>query len=429
MKDTAESTIGQGPEESSDSVDKKTINEEESGNGQAGDPLSHFFSFLRAQGKRHGPIPASARFAFQGLLVFAGMAVIILLFGRDVMAGPAIVIMALFAAIIVYSADRNKRLVGVVIFLMFGVGSSWMFQPKGAQVSVDPKPVDPYSTELSTQVVLRGTIFYDTTLIPIPNARVWVEANLEEDTTSEGGVFELTTQTADIGPDSGVTFFVKESGPPLPVRGKIEQGRIRLHPKIPVPAQRIAHLAKTENTAAAHAQTNGYVRVIIDSVRTVIDGTAGASNWRFLIMIGRNDTVRVNRAGYVDKPRQNVALLRTEQVVTMSGSDTLWIRIQGKRFRLFDSRFAWGARPVIPTLLSPDSIYRFKMPVAVEEDSTAGLFHFYFTVRRVEDDSRASSRPSLNRPKEGRRQGVESGYGTRRAQIRSPILERLGAGV
>lgn len=129
-------------------------------------------------------------------------------------------------------------------------------------------------------------------------------------------------------------------------------------------------------------QDTTYVRIDLHTVVTEHDGTPGASAWEFMLMTNR-DTLRLNRTAYEDRQGENVMLAPAFVVARVVSGERVWVEVEGRRYRFFDSRQASGRTWIDLTRLPAGQQHKFSLPVSVATTPRAGRFTFNFRVTRL----------------------------------------------
>jgi hypothetical protein len=135
---------------------------------------------------------------------------------------------------------------------------------------------------------------------------------------------------------------------------------------------------KAQEAFAAPAKARRVLRLKLDKIRVVEDGSAGPTGWTFEVRAGGKSFTLPNR-NYTDRPNQNEYALTAGDGAAMEldaeGKAPAIIEVSGRRSSGGDT--AVGSRPIDPA--------RGTMLVEVKNASTAsrGSFTFSFSVAAV----------------------------------------------
>lgn len=347
----------------------------------ASNPLSALLDFF---GRVLEVIPKSKgkQLGVLGLVILAALAAVVLAQpGTDPESGQiAVVVLSLVAGLVVLVTSTRNGIPAALAVFAFGLAAAYLVFP----------PAPPPAPQENLRVA--GNVRYRNSNAGVEGAQVTVEGFGESTTTRDGnGYFEF---------ENGIPpHIVKNTGDSLifMVRHAIIE-EFRTAPRGPFrffvtpPESPVAAADPSGGPARAWwAQSQRAlprelppVRVILDSIRTLQDGTAGWSTWAFEVEVDGHDQLDLPHGQYSDEAGRSLVLLGREVKLRRAPGETIQITVEGTRNKYFFGRHqAKGSKTIALARLEAEVPVPVLIPVHVTRERKEGDFLFYFTVVRI----------------------------------------------
>lgn len=240
---------------------------------------------------------------------------------------------------------------------------------------------------------------------PIVRALVSIDGNATTDTTNDLGLFSLTVPRSIVAQheekyNGNVAFhvFVPQ---PVKLRADVEHPPVvlRLEPG----ASSLGALPKLYSTVAflfheERAQQDDLVtvRVIVDSVRVLQDGSIGSTRWKFGVKAnGRDELLNLDARSYSDNSGENVVTAAEEGIALVQPRSKLRLLISGNRWAFFSTKWAYGWSHTIDLArIAPNTPFRTSAAVTARDGNQQGSFIFYFTILPIDANRANAPKPS-----------------------------------
>ena len=367
-------------------------------------PIYLFHAILRSINK----LPPKARPGLIGVVVWVmlSLGALKVIGGTD--AVMAITVMGLGAAIVVIATAPPRYARHYVAFLLvFCLLIAWLNRkPRYADKVIPAKRLEAVSEADSEKVASRaspddstlvsGNVRYRGSNVAVAGAFVDVEGYAAgSDTTDGKGYFEINVPRRIIqlhgdsvtlaislsdtvthmfsAPFAGRSLAVALEPPPAPVAAgaSAEAGRAMLTAFPEAPGSALA----------ASAQEGLRARVVLDSVKTLHDGTAGSTWWRFDLNVNGVHEITIPQRSYDRRREKNLLYLGGEVTIVVPQNARLSLHMRGLRDAWIGVHQANGYAHIDGATLQPEQPVRGQILVR-SEDPDDGDFIFYYTVVR-----------------------------------------------
>jgi hypothetical protein len=364
-------------------------------------------------------LPPRARPGLLGLILYMllSMAILGIFDGKD--ASIALGVLGIGGAIVVIATVGRSATLYVVILLAFCMFIIYLNRrPPVADTVI--KAHEPVESEVKTpgvvpkmtgddSALIAGNVRYRTTNAAVQGAFVDVEGyGAGSDTTDAKGYFEirvprriitlhrdsvtlaiLTTQTTMFtAPFDGRPYGITVEPPAAPVASvpPLANGRATLALRLESPG---AHPAGS----AGKGEQDGFrARLVLDSVKTLHDGSASDTYWRFDLNVNSLHAITIRQRAYDRRAGKNLLHLGGEvTIVVPQASPRLSLHIRGLRDAFIGVHQVNGHTEVEGQSLQPEQPVSGAVLVRGDNPNN-GEFVFYYTlVRRGIPNIRANA--------------------------------------
>lgn len=361
-------------------------------------------------------VPPKSRAGLIGVVLYVVLSVAVMKLLAGTAAEVVIGVLGLAGALTVIATGGkdvytalNAALLLAFCWLLLG-----HIRPVPPAPSAETRVVRPDTTTRSDSVMVSGNVRYAGSNDPVRGAFVDVDGyGGRSDTTSESGYFEIRVpqwivkQRSDsvtlairtptrtdmvVRPMRDAPFRIAVAPPPsVPMAPATRFG-----PDGSAPAARLASFASLP--AAALAQGRIDARFILDSVKTLHDGTSGGTWWRFEVRVNDAPALSIPQRTYDRTPRSSVLRLGGEVPLAIS-SDPVSIQILGLRDAIIGVHQIVGQGWIHGAQLRPEQPVPYQLRVVHEKDRDKGEFIFYYTVIRRGTPSAGASHPAEATPR------------------------------
>lgn len=296
-------------------------------------------------------------------------------------AHTGILVLALVGAIalLLVIPRQIQAIIGAVAVLLFGLAASYRDGP--SLPVAQPVAPDARSRE---KVAVEGWVRIQGSAAPVPGAIVQILNHATEDTTDGTGYFRLEVERYKLKGDT--------------VWGRVRTDTlIRFHHTpvgeeftVPVPPRRTAavrtaggELARLAALRVQDTSRTASLRFILDSIRTLHDGSSGPSTWTFTVNVNDTSRIRLGRASYDKSRDQGVLLVGGETQVEAPEGMPLSLEVSGTRDGWFFLQYrARGVRSFPPEAIPAGGRVPVELRVTERYGAHEGDFRFFFTVVR-----------------------------------------------
>lgn len=376
--------------------------------------ISTSLDFVRPILRSIDKLPTKSRPGLIGVIVFMVLAIATM----KLLAGSAaeIVIMILGVAaamIVIATGSRRDGWSVVLVVALLGFSYLLLAHIKPDQAHAAGVVVSAGADAGNDSAVVSGRIRYADTNDPVGGAFVDVEGyGARSDTTSESGWFEIRVPRRILRQrNDSVALAIRTTHTELFVH-PLRDFPLTLSLKAPLAAPPAAPTAWRQPTAARGlarlaasverarplvAQQAVEARVILDSVKTLHDGSGNSTWWSFDVDVNHAHAMTIPQRSYDRNPHRNMLHLGGEVTADMPRGGHLTIHIRGLRNAFIGVNQVNGDAWIFEQSLRPEQPVQYQMHVVHEDDAGKGEFVFYYTVvRRGTPNLRAGTSPSAS---------------------------------
>ncbi|MFL5539165.1 MAG: hypothetical protein ACJ8J0_09235 [Longimicrobiaceae bacterium] len=377
-------------------------------------PIYLFHAILRSINK----LPPKARPGLIGVIVWVMLSLGALRVVGGTDAVMAITVMGLGAAIVVIATAPPRHARHYVAFLLvFCLSIAWLNRkPRYADKVVPAKDLAAVSEADSERVASRvvpddstlvsGNVRYRGTNMAVSGASVDVEGyGAGSAMTDDKGYFGINVPRRHIKiHGDSVTLAIRVSETVTHMFSAPFQGRPFLVSLDPPPASVAENAEATAGRAmltafpetlapapAAAAQEGLRARVVLDSVRTLHDGTAGSTWWRFDLNVNSVHAVTIPQRSYDRRRDKNLLYLGGEVTIVVPQSSRLSLHMRGLRDAWIGVRQANGYAHIDGAALQPEQPVHGQILVRSDNPNDGDFIFYYTVVRRGTPNVRANA--------------------------------------
>jgi|GEM_PF-4423372 len=355
-------------------------------------PQSPFFELLGKAISATEKVSRGKQAALIGVIVVVGLSALSLPFEHS----PTfmLLVLVLVSGLVAAMTRSRNGLIATGLIFTFGIVAVWMLGREAQARQV--VPILPDSIQRKP-VELRGNVLYTPGGRAANGVQVAVFGHGKPITTNEVGYFEVSVPRYLLRNDSVSFYVVKDTAVTVDAPLAWNPFRIllpRLAASAPVasgdvPGGAVFLLAQAPSRRSGMA-SDAAVRVILDSLRVVQDGSIGATPWKFTVRVDGVDAFVLPETRYNDDRGRNLMLLGTETLAKGAGSGAVKVEIQGVEPQAVGGRRATGTGILSAKSTGNGGSQSWAVRATAPGKARRGDFIFYFTVVRLESEKAAA---------------------------------------